>query len=684
MPTAPYGSWRSPITADLIVSASIALGQPRFAGDCVYWLESRPTEGGRYVIVRRRPDGSTEDVNPAPLNARTRVHEYGGGDFVVAEDGTVYFSNFADQRLYFALSGGEPAPLTHREGVRYADAVLDPARNRLICVREDHSGGDAGGDVGKNGRSTPLPEAKNTIAAVDLSTGDETTLVEGHDFFAYPRVSPDGGSLCWIAWDHPNMPWDETALAVAGIGADGSLSDERVVAGGSGVSIFQPEWSPDGRLYWVSDETGWWNVWREAYGHTGIRPDGQSGTEATGQRGKEAKEIAGAGQTTGPLQTGGRAEAVVGMEAEFGAPLWQFGESTYGFDGAGRIVCAYCVAGFWRLGRIETATGTLSEIETGYSLVRDVRVRGGRALFFAGSPDAPSGLVSMDVASGACEVVKRSSSIEIDAGTVSRPVGVEFPSGTGARGKKQEARETAFGFFYEPRNKDYAGPAGELPPLIVMSHGGPTAAAAAVLSARVQFWTSRGIAVLDVNYGGSTGYGRAYRERLNGRWGIVDVDDCVAGALYLVERGLVDGGRLAITGGSAGGYTTLAALTFRDVFKAGASHYGIGDLSALASDTHKFESRYLDGLVGPYPERADVYEARSPIHHVAGLSCPAIFFQGLEDQVVPPNQAESMVAALRAKGVPVAYLPFEGEQHGFRRAENIKRSLEAELYFYGR
>jgi dipeptidyl aminopeptidase/acylaminoacyl peptidase len=631
MPSAPYGSWRSPITADLIVSASIALGQPRFAGPDVYWLESRPTEGGRYVIVRRRPDGSTEDVNPSPLNARTRVHEYGGGDFVAADDGTVYFADFADQRLYVSRLGAEPAPLTHGDGMRYADAVIDAARNRLICVREDHTASDI--------------DAVNTIAAVDLTTGDETVLVQGSDFYAYPRLSPDGASLCWIAWDHPNMPWDETTLSVARFDTSGALTTPEHVAGGPGVSILQPEWSPDGRLYYVSDATGWWNIWRREAGRRG------------------------------PDQSGGEVAPLVQLEAEFGQPLWQFGAATYAFDGPGRIVCTYCVAGSWRLATIDTATSALTGIDTPYTLVREITARDGRALFFAGSPDAPSGLVALDIASGAHEVIKRTSSIDIDSTTISKPQTIEFPT-TG--------NTTAFAFYYPPRNAGYQPMPDEKPPLLVMSHGGPTSATAPVLSARIQYWTSRGIAVLDVNYGGSTGYGTDYRRRLNGRWGIVDVDDCAAGALYLVQRGLADPNRLAITGGSAGGYTTLAALAFRDVFRAGASHYGVSDLAALATDTHKFESRYLDGLVGPYPVRKDVYEARSPIHHVAGLNCPVIFFQGLEDRIVPPSQAETMVAALRAKGVPCAYLPFEGEQHGFRRAENIKRSLEAELYFYGR
>jgi len=620
MAEAPYGSWRSPITADLIVSASIGISQPRLAGSDVYWVESRPMERGRNVIVRRGPDGSHQDVLPPPFNARTRVHEYGGGDYVV--DGEmVYFSNFADQRLYRTAPGVEPQALTREEGLRYADAVVDGRRRRLVCVREDHRRGG---------------EPINTIVAVDLASGEETVLVQGNDFYASPRLSLDGSRLAWLSWGHPNMPWDGCRLFVADLDSRGGTADARLVAGGDSESVFQPEWSPDGSLWFVSDPSGWWNLYR---------------------------------------WDGSKVEAMVPMAAEFGLPLWQFGMSTYDFAGSGRVVCAYCVQGSWRLAQIDAASGRLQDLETPFTAIASVRAANERVLFLGGAPDRPTALYSLDAASGEMDLLKAASDVRLDPGYISIPETIEFPT---------EGGTTAFGFYYPPRNKDFRGPAGEKPPLLVMSHGGPTAATSTRLALSIQYWTSRGIAVLDVNYGGSTGYGRAYRERLNGRWGIVDVDDCVNGARYLVQRGLVDGGRLAITGGSAGGYTTLAVLAFRDVFKAGASHYGIGDLEALARDTHKFESRYLDQLVGPYPERRDLYIERSPVHHLDGLNCPVIFFQGLEDVIVPPNQAEAMVDALRRKGVPVAYLAFEGEQHGFRQAPNIKRSIEAELYFYGR
>jgi dipeptidyl aminopeptidase/acylaminoacyl peptidase len=619
---APYGSWKSPITSDLIVSSTVGVGAPRLDGEDVYWQEARPQERGRQVIVHMRPDGTREDVNPAPFNARTRVHEYGGGDYVVHE-GTVYFCNFADQRMYRVKPGAEPEPLTHNDGMRYADADVDAGRNRLVAVREDHT---------REGE-----EASNGIASIDLATGAEELLVTGVDFYSNPRVSPDGATLCWLQWRHPNMPWDGTDLMVADLDEGGKpRGSGRLVAGGEKESVFQPQWSPDGTLHFVSDRTGWWNIYRER---------------------------------------GGKVEAVTSLEAEFGAPQWVFGMSTYAFDSAQHIIAAYNRRGTWQLAAIDTGTHNIDDIPTPYTSIGGIRVANGRAVFNAGSPTQGNALVRLDIASGAIDVLKRGSDLTLDDGYISHPETIEFPTTDGL---------TAFGFFYPPANKDYEAPEGEKPPLLVMSHGGPTSATSATLSARLQYWTSRGIAVLDVNYGGSTGYGRPYRERLNGNWGIVDVDDCTNGARYLAEEGRVDGNRLAITGGSAGGFTTLACLAFRDVFKAGASHFGVADLERLALDTHKFESRYLDSLVGPYPERRDLYMERSPIHHIEGLNSPTVFFQGLEDEIVPPNQAEAMVEALRKKGVPVAYLPFEGEQHGFRQADNIKRSLDGELYFYGR
>jgi len=619
---APFGSWKSPITPDVIASGTMTLGQIALDGDDVYWLETRPAEGGRNVIVRWRPGSGAEDVTPMPFNARTRAHEYGGGSFLVSR-GTVYFVNFADQRLYRRQGEEAPQAITTGEKRRYADAIHDLRRNRLLSVRED---------FGVGGH-----EPVNSIVTIRLDgTGAEEVLVSGSDFYSSPRLSPDGSRLAWLAWNHPNMPWDGTELWVAEVRADGSLGNAERVAGGPADSVIQPEWSPDGILHFISDRSGWWNLYR---------------------------------------WRGGRTESLCPMAAEFGRPPWVFAMSTYGFDSPHRIVCTFVQGGRWRLAFLDTRSGRVEEIETPYTDVREVRVAPGHALLLAGSPTTPTSIVRLDLKGRGLEVLRRSSDIPIEPGFLSVPEPVEFPT---------EGGRTAHAFFYAPRNPDHAAPAGELPPLLVRSHGGPTSATSTSLLWDIQYWTSRGFAVLDVNYGGSSDYGREYRQRLNGSWGVVDVDDCVNGARYLVAKGRVDGERLAIRGGSAGGYTTLCALTFRGVFRAGASYYGIGDLEALVRDTHKFEARYLDRLVGPYPERRDLYRERSPIHFTDRLSCPVIFFQGLEDPVVPPNQAEMMVAALRAKGLPVAYLAFAGEQHGFRRAETIRRCLEAELYFYSR
>lgn len=624
--TAAYGSWKSPITADLIVAGTIGLGQIVLDGDDVYWLEGRPSEAGRSVIVRRTPDGKTADITPSPFNVRTRVHEYGGGAFTV-KDGVVYFSNFADQRIYKEVGTGAQ-PLTSAGDRRYADMIVDSQRQRLICICEDHT--DA------------TREPVNTIVSINLNNGEDIQiLASGSDFYASPRLSPDNSQLAWISWNHPNMPWDGTQLMLAQFDQNGALTDARCLAGGVEESIFQPEWAPDGVLYFVSDRTNWWNLYRWL--------------------------------PSSPSE--GEIEPLCPMEAEFGLPQWVFGMSTYGFASANQIICTYSQKGLWYLASLDLQSKQLEVIDTPYTDISGLQVANKSAVFLAGSAIEPTAIIEMNLATKQMDVLRLSSELPIDTGYLSEPQSIAFPT---------ENNLTAYAFYYPPKNQDYAAKTGEKPPLLVKSHGGPTASASSTFNLKIQYWTSRGFAFLDVNYGGSTGYGREYRQRLNQNWGIVDVDDCANGAKYLAEGGLVDGERLAIAGGSAGGYTTLCALTFRDVFKAGASYYGVSDLEALATDTHKFESRYLDGLIGAYPERKDTYEKRSPIHFTDQLSCPVIFFQGLEDKIVPPNQAEIMVEALKAKGLPVAYVAFAEEQHGFRRAENIKRALDGEFYFYSR
>ena len=619
-----YGSWKSPITADLIVSGAVGLDQVVLDGDDVYWIEARPSEEGRHVVVRRTPDGRIADVTTAGMNARTRVHEYGGGAYTVHR-GVVYFSNFADQRLFRQEVGKAPRPLTPAVDMRYADAVVDARRERLVCVREDHTTGSA--------------EAVNTLVSIPWS-GDERAggrvLAGGGDFYSSPRLSPDGLHLAYLTWNHPNMPWDGTELWVAELGADGSVVRSACVAGGVAESVFQPEWAPDGTLLFVSDRTGWWNLYRWRGGHD---------------------------------------EPLCPMAAEFGVPQWVFGMSQYALAPGGRVFCAYRAPAGGGLAMLDPGAGRLQPFHTPYQGAESVRCANDHAVFIAGSPDAFRSVVRLDFRTGRTDVLRRSAEHQLDSGYLSRPEVVEFPT---------EGGHTAYAYFYAPQNRDAVGPAGERPPLLVTSHGGPTSAASPVLSLSIQYWTSRGFAYLDVNYGGSTGYGREYRERLYGQWGVVDVDDCVHGARYLARQGRVDEHRLVIRGGSAGGYTTLCALVFRDAFHAGASHFGIADLEVFRRDTHKFESRYDQHLIGPYPSRRDLYRARSPIHFLDRLASPLILFQGLEDKIVPPNQAEMMFEAVRAKGLPVAYLAYPGEQHGFRRAENIRRTFEAELYFHAK
>lgn len=620
---APYGSWISPITSDLIVSGSVGLSQSIIDGDDIYWIEMRPIEAGRNVIVKCDLAGQAVDINPAPLNARTKVHEYGGGDLAVS-NGAVYFSNFGDQRLYVREPGLEPRPITKADDVRYADICVDEHHRQLICVREDHRGEG---------------EAVNTIVTIDLNSSESIgeVIVQGSDFYSSPKLSPDGTHLAWLTWDHPSMPWDGCELWVGEVSPDGSLTNTRWVAGGAHESIFQPEWSPSGVLYFSSDRNGWWNLQR--------------------------------------IGSEGEIESVCSTKGELGLPQWLFGMSVYAFATDDLVVCSHIEQGVSQLSLLDLTTRKLKSLDTPFTDIQYLRASSEFAVFRAGSPTEVALIAKLNLATGEIQRLKLANELEVFPSYFSVPRPIEFPTEAGLR---------AHGFFYPPQNPDYQAPDNEKPPLIVKSHGGPTASASTALSLSVQFWTSRGFAVLDVNYGGSSGYGRQYRERLNKKWGIVDVDDCINGARYLVSRGEVDGNRLIITGGSAGGYTTLCALTFRNIFKAGASHFGVSDAEALAKDTHKFESRYLDGLLGPYPERRDIYIDRSPINFTERLSCPVIFFQGLEDKVVPPDQAEKMVAAIKAKGIPVSYVAFPGEQHGFRQAKNIKKALDAELYFYSR
>lgn len=620
---APYGSWKSAIASESIATAGVGLSDVVVVGNDIYFIESRPAERGRRVLRRQRSDGTLETLTPDGFNVRTRVHEYGGASYFVDGE-TIYFQNFADQLLYRHEPGSEPKPIT-TSGIFYGDFRMDPARGKLIGIQEDHGVSDI--------------EAVNTLVHLDPNGPNADggqTVVSGTDFVSDPRISPDGTCMSWLQWNHPMMPWDAAELWVADIDETGTLHNPQHIAGGNGSSVFQPEWSPGGDLIYVDDRTGWWNFYR---------------------------------------YRNGEIEHLLDMEAEFGRPLWVVGMSTYAIIDDTRLICAYTQNGTWSIGDLDLETGELTTVPTPFRDVSSISADGAIVGFVAGSPSTTTAIYRHNLSTGETSVVKASSDSETDPAWLSDPVAITYPTSEG---------QVAHAFYYPPKNPDFEGPEGELPPLIVSSHGGPTSATPSTKQMSFQFWTSRGFGFLDVNYRGSTGYGRPYRDALQDTWGIYDVDDCVFGAQYLVEQGLVDGNRLAVRGGSASGYLTLAALTFRDTFKAGCSLYGISDLEIMALETHKFESRYLDGLIAPYPEGLEIYRERSPLYHIDQLNTPLILFHGLEDKVVPPNQSELIYDALKAKGVPVAIVLYEGEQHGFRQAANIKRTLDGELYFYSR
>ncbi|MCP5026043.1 MAG: S9 family peptidase [Actinomycetia bacterium] len=633
----PFGTWPSPIDTELITSGAVGVGEVVVDGDDVWWGESRPDEGGRTAIVRRSPDGSVTEITPPDFNCRTRVHEYGGGSWWV-DHGVLYCVDFADQRLQRIDPDGTSrylsAKATVPAGLRFADGRVTPDGRWYVCVVEGHTGDG---------------EPTNEIGAVATDGSLEIrTLAKGADFYAGPRISADGTALAWIQWDHPLMPWDETELWVAEL-ADGSVAGARLVLGNGAESLVQPEWSPHGVLHVITDRDEWWNVVR---------------APAPGAPTVEFEPT-----------------YVTSHEAEVGVPHWVFGQSRYGFGPNGGVVHAVGSATGDQL-LVATDSGVVdTDLAPDASTISSLRVAGGRAVFVRGSHRCEPEVCSVDLSSGATTVLRPARDLGIDPGFLPPPEQTSFTTGPDPAAP---GAPRAFALVYRPAHPSVAGSSNTRPPLVVLIHGGPTAAARNQLQLGVRFWTSRGFAVADVDYRGSTGYGRTYRRQLHGTWGVADVEDAVAVAGHLAAEGVVDPDRLAIRGGSAGGFTVLAALAFHDVFTAGASHYGVADLSALAEDTHKFESRYLDSMVGPWPEARAVYEARSPINHTDGLSAPLILFQGLEDEIVPPSQAEAMVAALDAKGVPHAYMPFEGEQHGFRRAENIRAALEGELYFYGR
>jgi dipeptidyl aminopeptidase/acylaminoacyl peptidase len=623
--SAPYGSWASPITTALVASeGGVSFAYVDISEEGVYWTESRPEEEGRSALVFRPHGGEPVDVVPFEFNVRTRVHEYGGGAWF-RHGRVVFCSSFDDSRLYrIDEPGAEPHPITPESpephALRYADGRVFADGKLIVCVREQHGEGE--------------PVNELVVLPTDGSS-EPRVIATGRDFYASPRPSPDGASLAWLAWDHPHMPFEGTDLCVAELAADGSISNGRRVAGSEQESIFQPEWNDDGLLYFVSDRTGWSNLYVERRGEV---------------------------------------QALTSETAELGYPQWVFDLSRYAFLADGRIACIFTRSAIDSLELFDPQSGKLERLGLPYSSYSSpsLRSHGTRLVFPASTPTEPAAVIELDLDSGKPQVLRRSTEVELDERYISRAQAIDFPGADGL---------ISHGFYYPPANPEYCGPDDELPPLVVVVHGGPTAHVTPSFDLEVQLLTSRGIAVVDLNYGGSTGYGREYRDRLRGRWGEVDVEDSAAAVRYLGERGDVDSGRVQITGGSAGGYTTLMAMAVREEFLSGVSYYGVADLVTFHEETHKFESHYDEYLVGPWPEAVDLYRERSPVTHADSISDPLLLLQGLDDKVVPPPQAEVIVDALKRRGIPYAYIAFAGEGHGFRKAENIKRAAEAHLSF---
>ena len=617
----PFGSWQSPISGESLVQSSLRLGQIQIDGNRVIWTEGRPKEQGRTALMSWSQNQAIRELSPLDADVRTRAHEYGGGAFLAASSRLFYIEN-KDQQIYEILQDGSPLKISNDKDFRYADAVYDDQRKHLIVVGEDHTNPD---------------HVENMLMRISLDKKPASSIIaKGHDFYSNPQLSPNGTQLIFLSWDHPNMPWDGTQLWMGDLDEAGNLLNLVAIAGGQHESIFQPLWDPNGNIYYISDKSDWWNIYEYSPGGT---------------------------------------RCVLNLNAEFGLPQWVFGMSTYSVLSSEKLITSYRDSNGSHLAHLDVSSGKLEAIELPYTDIDQLHSGGNLIAFIGNSPGRPGCILCMEKDTGVLHELQQSAETDLPESYISKPQLISFETAP---------HEMSFAWYYPPRNPSYRAAPGEKPPLIVLSHGGPTAYSSAAFSLSIQFWTTRGFAIVDVNYSGSTGYGRKYRERLKGAWGIRDVQDCTTAAQFLVKAGHVDGDRLIIKGGSAGGFTTLAALTFTNVFTAGASYYGVGDLTRLARDTHKFESRYLDNLVGAYPAELQKYHDRSPLFHAGNLKCPVIFMQGLDDPVVPPNQAESMVAALKKNGIPVAYLLFEGESHGFRQASTTIKAIESELYFYSR
>lgn len=614
------GSWSSLLTPEKMVQKANTLGGIISLNSEIFVVESRPSEKGRNTIGKIDGD-QFDEILPAEANVRTRVHEYGGNCLATDNKESFFYTEFSDQNIYRVKPGQKPTAITKCEKLRFANFTFDQKRNALFAVMEDHRKSDL--------------DPENSIVRIDIDTGNITMVVSGHDFYAYPKLNSDGNKLAFIAWNHPQMPWDGTELFLANLNESGDVVESEKISGSADESVVQPEWHNDS-LYFLSDKSGWWNL--HSY---------KNGTISN----------------------------LLPMQAEFAKPMWGIGTSYYQIISETRIFVTWCTQAQWKAGIFNPVDGNLKKLELPYSSFSSVHADENQIYFIGSSFTSLPEAVRLNPETGAYSTLYRAAELPISKDFLSIPESIEFSVGNS---------EKAHAFYYPPHNPEYALTEGEKPPLLVISHGGPTSCATATIDLSIQFWTSRGFAVVDVNYSGSSGFGREFRDRLKGNWGLVDVRDCEKAALYLIEKGLADPQKVAIRGGSAGGFTTLCALTFTDSFNAGASHFGLSDLEMLAKETHKFESRYMDKLIGEYPQHKDIYQSRSPINSAEKLSCPIIFLQGLEDKVVPPNQAERMFEILKEKGIATSYVTYEGEGHGFRKSENIKHALEAELYFYSR
>lgn len=619
--TAAYGTWTSSLTGEFVAANSVRMAEPQWLGESLFWLETRPAEKGRQTILQRSADGLVRELLANPWNARSRIHEYGGGSFVPAPDG-LYFVNGEDQQIYrLSLADHRIEPITKTIGCRYGDLHYSAAHHCLLAVCEDHTG------------STTEPQ--NRLVSLDLADGQIMVVEAGHDFVTSAQVSPDGKWLAYLTWDHPDMPWQATRLWLRPMTSAVEFEPPRQLAAGARASFTQPRWSPDGDLYWIADPTGWWNLYRLS--RNALTED--------------------------------KISALLPMEADFAHPHWVCRQANYGFLSDDQLLVSYSQHGLWSAAYLSRDGQLSAPLLAECNSVQTVACSDKQAAILGGGEQLTQGLWLQN--SGEFQLAAQQAPLSENDIARARPV--SFPTADG---------QVAYGFFYAPENARFRGPEGQLPPLIVIGHGGPTAASDAALNLKIQFWTQRGFAVFDVNYRGSTGFGRPYREALDRQWGVVDVEDLCAAAEYATAQGWVHPQQRIIRGSSAGGYSVLAALTDRQVFNAGVSLYGIGDLETLARDTHKFEAHYLDSLIGPYPEEQSLYKQRSPLHKAANIRCPLLVFQGLLDKVVPPEQAEQMVAAVKAAKVPVAYVTYLEEGHGFRSAQTIQHQLDAELSFY--